>query len=48
MGYPDANKQLKRGYIESWNLTVEQKLPGELVSSVGYIGTQSINGFGFI
>jgi hypothetical protein len=48
MGYPAANKQLKRGYIESWNLIVEQKLPGELVTSVGYVGTQSINGFGFI
>jgi hypothetical protein len=48
MGYPAFNQPLKRGYIESWNLTVEQKLPGELVGSVGYVGTQSINGFGFI
>jgi len=48
MGYPEANKQLKRGYIESWNFIVEQKLPGELVTSIGYVGSQSINGFGFI
>ena len=48
MGYPAANKQLKRGYIESWNLTLEQKLPGEIVGSVAYVGSQSINGFGFI
>jgi hypothetical protein len=48
MGYPAANTPLRRGYIESWNLTIEQKLPGEIVGSVGYIGTQSIRGFGFI
>jgi hypothetical protein len=48
MGYPAANKQLKRGYIESWNLTIEHKLPAELMTSIGYVGTQSINGFGFI
>jgi hypothetical protein len=48
MGYPEANKQMKRGYIESWNLTIEHKLPGEIVGSVAYVGSQSINGFGFI
>ncbi len=48
MGYPQANKQLKRGYIESWNLTVEKKLPGQMVTSIGYVGSQSINGFSFI
>ena len=48
MGYPEANKTLKRGYIESWNLIIEHKLPGDLVTSVGYVGNQSINGFGFL
>ena len=48
MGYPEANKELKRGYIQSWNLIVERKLPGELVTSVGYVGSHSVNGFGFI
>lgn len=47
-GYVEANKQLKRGYIESWNLIIEQKLPGDFVGSVGYVGSQSINGFAFI
>jgi hypothetical protein len=27
---------------------IEQKLPGEIVGSVGYVGSQSINGFAFI
>jgi hypothetical protein len=48
MGYPEANKTMKRGYIQSWNLIVEHKLPGELVASVGYVGTHSVNGFGFL
>jgi hypothetical protein len=47
MGYPDANKELKRGYIQSWNFIVEHKLPGELVTSIGYVGSHSVNGFGF-
>ncbi len=47
MGYPEANKELKRGYIQSWNLIVEHKLPGELVTSIGYVASHSVNGFGF-
>jgi len=47
MGYPAANKTLKRGYIESWNLTLEHKLPLDLIGSVAYVGSQSINGFAF-
>ena len=38
MGYPVANQELHRGYIQSWNLIVEHKLPGEMVTSVGYVG----------
>jgi Carboxypeptidase regulatory-like domain/TonB dependent receptor len=48
MGYPVANRQLQRGYIQSWNFIVETKLPGEFVTSVGYVGTASVNGFAFL
>ena len=48
MGYPVANQQLNRGYIQSWNFIIEHKLPGELVTSVGYVGTASVNGFAFL
>lgn len=48
MGYPTANQELHRGYIQSWNFIVEHKLPGELVTSVGYVGTASVNGFAFL
>ncbi|PYU95534.1 MAG: hypothetical protein DMG08_04775, partial [Acidobacteria bacterium] len=47
-GYPEANKPLRRGYIQSWNFIIEQKLPGELVTSVGYVGSASVRGFAFL
>ena len=47
-GYPVANQLLHRGYIQSWNFVVEHKLPGELVTSVGYVGSASVRGFGFL
>ncbi len=37
--------QLKRGYIESWNLVVERKLPGNFLVSAGYVGTQTVHQF---
>jgi len=37
--------ELKRGYIESWNLIVEGKLPGNFLGSVGYVGTQTVHQF---
>ncbi len=33
--------ELKRGYIQSWNFTVERKLPGQIVASAGYVGQHS-------
>jgi hypothetical protein len=34
-----------RGYIQSWNLTVERKLPWEFLVSVGYVGNQTVRQF---
>lgn len=47
-GYPEANTLLHRGYIQSWNFIIEHKLPGEIVTSVGYVGTASVRGFSFV
>lgn len=46
-GYPRANSLLHRGYIQSWNFIIEKKLPGELVTSIGYVGSASIRDFAF-
>jgi hypothetical protein len=34
---------LHRGYIMSWNATVERKLPFQLIGSVGYVATRTIH-----
>jgi hypothetical protein len=47
-GYPRANEMLHRGYIESWNLVFERKLPAQMVATLGYVGSQSIRGFAFL
>jgi len=47
-GYPVANQELHRGYIQSWNLIVERRLPFDLVGSVGYVGSASVRGFAFL
>ncbi len=36
--YPD---KIRRGYIQSWNLFVERKLPSDFIVDVGYVGTQT-------
>ena len=46
-GYPAANKLMRRGYIQSWNFIVERKFPGEMVASIGYVGSASIRDFAF-
>lgn len=48
MGYPVANRQLHRGYIQSWNFIIERRLSAAMVASVGYVGTASVNGFAFL
>ena len=35
--------ELHRGYIQSWNFTVERKLPADLVTSIGYVGTLTVH-----
>jgi hypothetical protein len=35
--------RLDRGYIQSWNFIVERRLPGDIVASAGYVGTQTVN-----
>ncbi|MBI3695470.1 MAG: TonB-dependent receptor [Acidobacteria bacterium] len=35
--------ELHRGYIQSWNFTVERKLPADVVTSIAYVGTQTVH-----
>ena len=40
--------RITRGYVQSWNLTFERNLPGNVVTSIGYVGTQTTNQLGDI
>jgi hypothetical protein len=42
--YIDGN-QIKRGYAESWNVVVQQQLPWHFLTSIAYVGTQTIHQF---
>jgi hypothetical protein len=37
--------QLHRGYIQSWNFTVERQLPADFLVSLGYVGNQTVRQF---
>jgi len=37
---------LKRGRIETWNITAERTLPGNMLLGVGYVGNSQTNGWG--
>jgi hypothetical protein len=46
VGTANANttqKNFVRGYVESWNLTVERELGAGIVANVGYVGTHVVN-----
>ncbi len=38
--------EIHRGYVQSWNFTIERKLPESIVASVGYVGQHSAHIFG--
>jgi hypothetical protein len=37
--------ELHRGYTQSWNLTVERRLPSNVLFSMAYVGTQTVHQF---
>lgn len=37
------NSFIHRGYIQSWNFTLERKLPENIVASVAYVGQHSVH-----
>ena len=44
-GYP---QKLDRGYIQSWNFTVQRELPWHFTGQVGYVGTHSTRQLGLV
>lgn len=44
-GYP---KELDRGYIQSWNFTVQRELPWNFTGQIGYVATRSTRQLGLL
>jgi hypothetical protein len=44
-GYP---KDLDRGYIQSWNFTVQRELPWNFTGQAGYVATRSVRQLGVV
>jgi hypothetical protein len=38
-------KNLRRGYIQSWNFIIERELPGKFTASAGYVATKTVRQF---
>jgi len=39
----NSNKKFVRGYYQSYNFTVQRELPGNMLGSVGYVGTHAVH-----
>ena len=37
--------RLNRGYIQSWNFIIEKKLAGDMIGTIGYVGTRTVRSF---
>jgi hypothetical protein len=43
-----VDKNFRRGYIQSWNFTVQRQLPGGFIGQAGYVATRSTAQMGWI
>ncbi len=48
VGFEGQPQNLRRGYIQSWNLMVQKELGRGLVVQAGYVGNRSIRQLGFV
>lgn len=48
VGINSVGSEFDRGYIQSWNLTLQKKLPWDFVGDVAYVATREIRKPGFL
>ncbi|HEY3129797.1 MAG TPA: TonB-dependent receptor [Acidobacteriota bacterium] len=48
VGWQGLPQNLHRGYIQSWNLTVQKQLPWGFTGQAGYVATRSVRQLGFL
>jgi hypothetical protein len=45
LGGLPSNSNFTRGYLQSYNFTVQRELPGSVLASIGYVGTHAVKLF---
>ncbi len=48
VGTATVGDKLQRGYIQSWNFTIEKELPHQWVAQAGYVATRTIRQIGYL
>jgi Carboxypeptidase regulatory-like domain/TonB dependent receptor len=48
LGFEGQPKNLHRGYIQSWNLTLQKEIGWGFTGEAGYVGTRSVRQLGFV
>src|SRR5712692_5543284 len=48
VGFEGQPKNLHRGYIQSWNLTLQKEIGWGFTAQAGYVATRSIRQLGFV
>jgi Carboxypeptidase regulatory-like domain/TonB dependent receptor len=48
IGFAGQGQNLHRGYIQSWNFTVQKELPLSFTAQAGYVATRSVRQLGFV
>jgi hypothetical protein len=43
-----ASSDIKRGYLQSWNFTVQKQFAHNIIAQAGYVATRQVRQFGFI
>jgi len=41
----DRGTKLNRGYVQSWNFVIEREMPWQILTSIAYVGTQTVRQF---
>jgi hypothetical protein len=48
VGVNTVDTKFRRGYIQSWNFTIQQQLPANFIGQAGYVGTRQVRQLGFL
>ncbi|MBI3695010.1 MAG: TonB-dependent receptor [Acidobacteria bacterium] len=47
-GFGGWPQKVERGYVQSWNLTLQKQLPGNFTAEAGYVATRQVRQLGYL